>query len=329
MSKINSNRAIWLTWHYAARSRNMSKVLDIPILEYFNNKNALVRHSFSTIWTIYTLLKERPKVVFIQLSFMLLNIVALYKICTFGQTVIIADCHTKALRRKAKGPLSYIFWTIKKATFRLVDVSIVSNVGMEKDIKELHDNYFMIPDKIPEIKLEKNTNNEKYFVYISSFAIDELFDEIFEVAKQLPNDIKLYWTGKIPQNISIPKDKPSNLIFTDYISFDEYYKLIANASSILALTTEEDCLQSGAYEALAVETPMVITDSIALKAYFQNSAIYTGHTPEEIKEKLLSVLDSYDELLKNSKLLKNKRNKEYSDIIEKLIPEINILLSKK
>ena len=328
MSKINNERAVWITWHYAARSRNMSKVLDIPILEYFNNKNVLIRHSFSTLWTIFTLLKERPRVIFIQMSFMLLNIVAFYKILTFGKTIIVADCHTKALRRKARGPFSSIFWKIKKATFKLVYISIVSNVGMEKDIKELHDNYLMIPDKIPEIELLKNNTGEKYFVYVSSFAVDEPFDEIFEVAKQLPSDIKLYWTGRIPKNISIPKNKPSNLIFTDYISFDEYYKLIANASSILALTTEDDCLQSGAYEALAVETPMVITDSIALKAYFQNSAIYTGHSPKEITENLLSACDSHDELLKNSKSIKEKRNKEFNDIISKLISEINTNLEK-
>jgi len=329
MSKINNKRAVWITWHYAARSRNMSKVLDIPILEYFNNKNILIRHSFSTLWTIYTLLKERPKVVFIQMSFMLLNIVAFYKILTFGKTIIVADCHTKALRRKAKGSFSFIFWKIKKATFKLVDISIVSNVGMEKDIKELHDNYLMIPDKIPEIESFKNSNDEKYFVYVSSFAVDEPFEEIFEVAKQLPSDIKLYWTGRIPQNISIPKDKPSNLIFTDYISFEEYYKLISNASSILALTTEDDCLQSGAYEALAVQTPMVLTDSLALRAYFGNSALYSNHTPNEITEKLILTLSSREHLINYSQEVKKQRDNEFNIIIEKLISEINNTLNRK
>ena len=328
MNKIKSDKVVWLTWHYAARSRNMAKVLNIPILEYFNNKNALLRHSLSSLWTIWVLLKERPKVIFIQLSFMLLNIVAIYKIFTFGKTVIVADCHTKALRRKAKGPFNFIFWPIKKATFKLVNISIVSNVGMENDIKELHDNYFMIPDKIPEIKLEKNLNSENYFVYISSFAVDEPFDEIFEVAKLLPKEIKLYWTGRIPKRITIPKDKPENLIFTDYISFDEYYKLISNASSVLALTTEDDCLQSGAYEALAVETPMVISNSKALKTYFANSAVYTGHSPKEIANNLLQTLNSKKELIQNSRYIKEERNKEYNEIISKLISEINILINK-
>jgi len=328
MSKIKNKKVVWLSWHYAARSRSMAKVLDIPILEYFNNKNALIRHSLSTIWTIWVLLKKRPKVVFIQLSFMLLNIVALYKLLTFGRTIIVADCHTKALRRKAKGLLHYIFWPIKRATFNLVNISIVSNIGMEKDVKELHNNYLMIPDKIPEVDFTKNASEEKYFVYVSSFAVDEPFNEIFEVAKKIPNDIKLYWTGKIPKNISIPNDKPNNLIFTDYISFEEYYNLIANASAILALTTEEDCLQSGAYEALAVETPMVLTDSLALKTYFGKSALYSNHTPNGITEKLLSTLSDREYLLKNSQEVKNERDSEYNIIIAKLISEINNLLNR-
>jgi len=329
MNKIKSDKAVWLTWHFAARSRNMSKVLNIPILEYFNNKNAIIRHSFSTFWTIWKLIRIRPKVVFIQLSFMLLNIVALYKLFTFGKTVIIADCHTKALRRKAKGLFYYVFWPIKKATFKLVNISIVSNIGMEKDIKELHDNYLIIPDKIPEIEINKNIIREKYFVYVSSFAVDEPFDEIFEVANKLPDNIKLYWTGKIPANLSIPQNKPSNLIFTDYLSFEEYYNLIANASSILALTTEDDCLQSGAYEALGVQTPMVITDSDALKAYFGNSALYTEHSPEEITKNLLSTLELQDKLFDNSKAVKKLRDSEYNLIISELILKINTIIETK
>lgn len=327
MTKIKSKKAIWLTWHYAARSRNMAKELNIPVLEYFNNKNLISRHGLSSLWTIKTLLKEKPDVIFIQLSFMLLNIVAFYKLITFRNIVIVADCHTKALRRKAKGIFNFIFWPLKKLTFRLVDISIVSNIGMEKDIKQLHDNYFLIPDKIPELSIDKDENKKQnYFVYISSFAVDEPFDEIFKVAEILGNSHTIYWTGKIPANIQLPENIPENLKFTDYISFEEYYNLIANADAVLALTTEDDCLQSGAYEALAVKTPMVISNSKALQIYFGSSAIYTSHEPQEIAENLIKAKSSYSEMVVNSSEIKELRDLEFNSLISELIDEVNLKL---
>jgi glycosyltransferase involved in cell wall biosynthesis len=196
---------------------------------------------------------------------------------------------------------------------------------MEKDIKKVHSHYYFIPDKIPIVNSQKRNTEEKYFVYSSSFAIDEPFDEIFELVKLLPKEYKFYWTGKIPRNKKFPKEIPNNLIFTDYISFEKYYDLISNASAILALTTESDCLQSAAYEALAVETPMVISDTEALRNYFSNAAIYTKHDPHQIKEKLLEAANRKDELVENIRKIKKIRDEEFDEIINKLISEVNNL----
>jgi len=54
----------------------------------------------------------------------------------------------------------------------------------------------------------------------------------------------------------------------------EYYNLISNADCLLALTYEDDCLQSGAYEAFGIEVSRVISESKALRDYFGESAIY-------------------------------------------------------
>ena len=318
MSK-KKNKNIWITWHYAARSRNLTKELDLDIYELFLNKNIIVRHLFSPIWTLWVLLKVKPNVVYIQLSFMLLNVVSLYKIFRFNKVILIADCHTKALRRKAKGPLNYIFWPIKKATFKLVDLSIVSNDGMKKDIQELHNNFIILPDKIPENIVQKLPSKEyKYCVYISAFAIDEPFDEIFKVAELLSDELILFWTGKRPNSKPLPENVPDNLKFTGFISFEEYYDLIGNADCILALTTEQDCLQSGAYEALNVGIPMVISDSFALREYFVDSALYTDHKPESIANNILAAIEQSEELKKKIVKIKEQRDNEFNQKIKNI-----------
>lgn len=317
---FKGSKKVWITWHFATRSRNLAKELNLELFEYFENQSLLKRHLFSSFWTIKVLLKNRPKTIFIQLSFLLLVIVVVYKMMMLGKITIVTDCHTKALRRKAKGFSNILFWPIKKFTFGFVNLAIISNEGMIKDIEQLNENYTLLPDKIPIIKTEKNKNPsaEKYCVYISAFAVDEPFHEIFQVAEFLKNDFKLFWTGKIPNHYKIPDDMPSNIVFTGYISFDEYFNLISNANCILALTTEEDCLQSGAYEALSVDVPMVISDTKALREYFAESAIYTDHNPKNIAKNIVKAIENSDVLNKNIGEVKKKRNEEFGKKIEKL-----------
>ena len=314
------NKSVWITWHFATRSRNLAKYLDLELFEYFENDSLLKRHLYSSFWTLKVLIRNRPKVVFIQLSFLLLVIIAFYKMLMLGNVQIITDCHTKALRRKTKGKLGVIFWWVKKKTFSLVDLAIISNIGLKEEIEELNNNYIILPDKIPDESIDKRVSNyeNKYCVYVSSFAVDEPFEEIFEVAKLLPEDLKLFWTGKKPENLKLPDSIPGNIEFTGYITFEEYFNLIGNASCIIGLTTEEDCLQSGAYEALNVEVPMVLTDSKALRSYFSDSAIYTNHDPKNIAVKILEAIDKSEELKTNILHVKELRNKEFQDKIAEI-----------
>jgi len=316
---MNQKNRIWITWHYSARSRNLAKYLDLPIFEIFIVNNIFLRHFKSSLWSVWVLITKRPKIIFLQLSFLLLLICAIYKIFSIGKVKIIADCHTKALRRKARGPFNKIFWPIKRFSFRKVILSVISNAGMISDIEELHKEYILLPDKIPEIDFEKNVNkNRANCVYVSSFAVDEPVDEIFELAKILNSKLDIYWTGKVAQSKIKNKTLPDNLKLTGYISFNEYYNLIGNADCILALTNEPDCLQSGAYEALSVETPMVISDSIALRNYFQNSALYTNHDPEDIADKILYAIENQKKLIQEKIKLKELRNDEFKTLIKKL-----------
>ena len=316
---MKQNNRIWITWHYSARSRNLAKYLNLQIFEIFIVKNAFLRHFISSWWTIWILFRKRPNVIFIQLSFLLLLICALYKIFRFGKVKIVADCHTKALRRKAKGPINKIFWTLKRFSFSKVNLSVVSNAGMISDIEKLHSNYILLPDKIPEIDFEENVNKKRtYCVYVSSFAVDEPVDEIFEVAKLLQKNLDFYWTGKVDESKIKNKSIPDSLKLTGYLDFDDYYNLIGNADCILALTTEHDCLQSGAYEALSVEVPMVISDSEALRDYFKSSAVYTKHNPEDITGNILHAIENKEKLILEEKKLKELRNDEFKILIQEL-----------
>jgi hypothetical protein len=278
---------IWITWHFQARSRNLAKVLNLEIKEYFQNKNVLIRHLFSSIWTIKILVKNKPSVIFIQYSYLLLLLLYVYKILKRRNLILVVDCHTKALRRKATGIFNYIFWPLKKLSFEAADLSIISNEGLAKDIKKLHNNFIILPDMIPQIESinSKSSFRGDYCVYISSFAVDEPF--------------------------------------ADYLKVDEYYNLIGNAKCLIALTTEEDCLQSGAYEAISVEVPVVISDTYSLKQFFGSAAVYTNNDSNSIYNAILNAINMKEILRSEMQKLKVRRNVEFEQKIEKILKFVN------
>ena len=104
-----------------------------------------------------------------------------------------------------------------------------------------------------------------------------------------------------------------------FVLFDEYYNLIANANCLLALTNEDDCLQSGAYEALAVETPKVISDTNALRKYFSSSAVYSSHIPAEIKSNILYTVENNEYFRNEIRKIKIKRKKEFEQNVKNLV----------
>jgi len=315
-------KCIWITWHQQARSKNLARLLQVQLYEKQINGGFLKRHAGSFLWTWRVLIKERPQVIYIQLSFLLLIAVYLYKKLSLNDIYFVADCHTKALRRSMKNEnmTGKFLRMLKISCFKAVDLSIISNAEMIDDIEELHQNYIILPDQIPEVAqldgLPEADNN--YVVMVCSFAVDEPYREMIKAAGYLPDDLTVYMTGNCPEGAIQQNNIPDNLHFTGYISFDKYYRLIAHAQCIVGLTTEKGCLQSCAYEGLAVETPMVLSETEALKNYFENAAIYTSHHAASIAMVIKKAINQKKKLIENIKSVKGRRKVQFDKQLHKV-----------
>ncbi|MCK5662863.1 MAG: hypothetical protein KAI17_05220, partial [Thiotrichaceae bacterium] len=262
--------------------------------------------------------------VYLQYSFLLLVVIAGYKKLAPYPVHIICDCHTKALRRSVNGRIGRVFWWIKKKSFQSASISIVSNIEMEPDIKKLTDRYCTLPDKIPDVKASAPGNiTETYCVFVCSYAIDEPLDDVIAAAKKLDGSIKIYCTGKIPGDQKHLRGNPyKNIFFTDYLTQEEYNNLISNADCILALTSEEGCLQCAGYEALSAEVPMVLSNTTALKTYFEDAAIYVNHSALDIEKGVGQAVNDRAELLSKMSRIKKIREHEYASALNNLINSI-------
>ncbi len=318
------SKEIWIAWHVSQRSRNLARELGLPIFEKMIENNTFNRHFLSSLWTIYTLVKERPNKVYLQYSFLLLVVVSGYKKLSLYPVHIICDCHTKALRRSVNGRIGKLFWWMKKKSFESVNFCIVSNIEMEPDIKKLTDSYCVLQDKIPDVKPRASRKiSETHCVFVCSYAVDEPLDDVIAAANNLDASIKIYCTGKIPDDLKHLKDNPyKNIIFTDYLSQEEYYNLIFNTDCILALTSEEGCLQCAGYEALSAEVPMVLSSTTALKTYFEDAAIYVNHNAQDLESGIRQAVNNRTKLLRKMSQIKKIRELEYASELNTFVNSI-------
>ena len=326
MQKNSEPNGFWMTWHFSRRSRNLSEALDLPIYEHTFEGGILKRHLGNALFSIVSIVIHRPRIVYLQYSYLLLIVVILYKLFLRGKVVVVCDCHTKALRRRPSGKLGQLFWGVKSWSFKYADLSIVSNEGMVPDIELLTKDFLILPDKIPQFPEDDQRELEdNSCVYINSFAVDEPHQEVLIAARGLKESVRLFFTGKVQNYFTETQNIPPNVHLTGFLPDNEYFQLLKDSGCVLALTREEDCLQSGAYEALAIGTPMVLSDTRALRDYFGSAAIYVKNEALEIRRGIERALNEKERLRVEGVRVREFRNRQFTVKLKNLTNTVHNL----
>ena len=150
---------------------------------------------------------------------------------------------------------------------------------------------------------------------ISSFAYDEPLQIVFDAASQLP-DVYFYITGdKKNADEDLLIKKPDNVIITGFLDYDTYVDLLRKVDVIMDLTTENTSMVAGAYEAVALEQPLILTNWIPLKRYFNKGTIYIDNSSDDIRKAVMVARTRKEELSKEMHQLKIERTKEWKEKI--------------
>ncbi len=115
-------------------------------------------------------------------------------------------------------------------------------------------------------------------------------------------------------NRRLPADVrlPPNLHPTGFLSEQRYEELLRDADVVIDLTRMENCLVCGAYEAVAVERPLVTSDTRALRTYFNRGTVYTAHTAQSLATAIGYALRERLRLAAEMKVLKLELAREWA-----------------
>ncbi len=107
-----------------------------------------------------------------------------------------------------------------------------------------------------------------------------------------------------------------------FLPEDEFVALLAGSDLIVDLTTRDDCLVCGAYEAVALEVPMVLSDTPALRDYFTSGRIFSSNDAAGIREGILTARRDHARLQREVAELKESLLGPWNRNFERLLAEL-------
>jgi hypothetical protein len=210
-----------------------------------------------------------------------------------GRVTLIADIHTKALRREGPRLLRPLIIALKRWALSSCAATVVTN---ENNARYAEGRLGVIPyilsDPLPSVPLDATCPPavSADVVVICSFAVDEPLSLIREVAQRLlAQRLSVAITGDAALlNETARRDLQKVARLTGFLPDVEYWRLLNESRCIVVLSTEPACLPCGAYEAIALgRRPVLARDEHAAHV-FGNYAAYTGLDPDELEQTILA-----------------------------------------
>lgn len=322
---------IWITWENQRRNRSISKELNINLYELSEIdkiRNIVKKYITGLGKTLKIIRENKPKVIVTQNPSIILSIFSVLYCKIFG-LISIVDAHNSGLFPK-EGQ-SKIMMIFSHAIQKFTDLTIVTNKNLKQHVKNNGGRAFVLQDPVPEIpKTSREVLGSGFnCLFICSFADDEPYQNVIEAAKMLPSEIHIYITGNFKKRKINHSDVPENITFLGYLSEQKYIAMLNSVNVTIDLTEREDCLVCGAYESVATEKPMILSDTKALRDYFYKGAIFTANSPKSIKKSILNAKNEFEKLSKEILELKNELPIQWQIKKKKLLRIMNSLIYKQ
>jgi glycosyltransferase involved in cell wall biosynthesis len=300
--------AIWISWNTHRRSSGLCAAWDLPlqVVPYARGR-ALHRLRWfeQACRTLALLWRTRPEILFVQNPSLVLTTLALSSRRVFGYTLVV-DAHNEGVRPFARrGRL--VQWLTRRL-LKGADATIVTNAALAKDVIAAGGRALVLPDGLPAVDLPAkslpSTEEEAPLVaVISSFMADEPIPAILTAAAKNPG-VRFAFTGdarRFRRDLVLP----DNVQFTGYLAERAFWRLLAEADVILDLSLKPDCLVCGAYEALALAKPMVLSNNAPTRELFGPVACLTNNEPADIARAVREAVERRDTLATNARALRD------------------------
>jgi glycosyltransferase involved in cell wall biosynthesis len=239
----------------------------------------------------------------VQSPSLVLATLAVFGRSVFGYSLVV-DAHNEAVRPFDR-PYAPIRW-ITRRLLKAADVTIVTNDALASDVQAAGGYPVVLADRLPEVPAMRATPGVEApdVAVIATYRRDEPIDAIMAAAETMP-DVRFAFSGPAARYRKSSAGLPSNVRLTGYLDEPEFWNLLSSATVICDLTLKPDCLVCGAYEALALAKPMVLSESPVNRQVFGPAAVFTDNSPEDISTAFRTALDERERLTAGARELRS------------------------
>ncbi len=274
--KSPRTQVLALTWEHHRRMRELCEWLGLPLLVLTTPHRALRRYLTLSLQTLRVLRRERPRTVFIQNPSLILATLVLAARPFLGRYRVVVDAHNEAVT-----PFTYARWPITwlaRRALRQADATVVTNAALAEIVRTQGGRPLVLPDRLPSTPVQPQPtplDESLRVMVIATYAADEPIDEIIEAARTLGPGFQFAFTGN-PAKLAaeLRAALPQNVRLTGFLPEHDYWQLMADSHVALDLTLKPNCLVCGAYEALALRKPMVLSGNPASRDLFGRVALF-------------------------------------------------------
>jgi len=299
---------LWIAWERHRRTLELCRFLHTePVLLTCDLPRA-VKHPYLLLRSGWILVRKRPRTLVVQNPSIALTLLACLLRGAIGYKLIV-DTHNAGIQPENPwlARLAFLYRYFQ----RQADLTIVTSGQLAEVVKEHGGTPLVLPDKLPEVARlwKRNLEGIQNIVCICTFGQDEPYAEVIRAASLVPETFRIYVTGdcrKLGQPLAAEARGCKQIVFTGYLEDEEYWNLLYSCDLAVDLTKRDACLVCGAYEAVAVGTPLLLSDHGALREYFWKGALFTSNRPEDIAVSMEMAFGNLERLRREVEELKGE-----------------------
>lgn len=300
-------RSIWISWEDHRRSRELAAHFGAALHTLTSDRARLFRYPVLLVRTFALIVREKPTTLFCQNPSIFLAWLAALLRPVFGYQLVVDRHSNFAQQRRSSRELKWmLFHSVSDFSIRNAALTIVTNDTLARHVSDLGGHPYVLTDKLPTMNAgpSASSTGKHAVVVVNTFSPDEPLAEIFAAASALGQDYQFYVTGsraRFERFFSL--DIPENVELTGFLPEQDYVDLLAGVDAVMVLTLSDNVLNCGAYEAVSLGKPMILSDTAVIREYFSAGAVYVKPDPQSIAGGITQLFENLDEYAEETRNL--------------------------
>jgi glycosyltransferase involved in cell wall biosynthesis len=221
--------------------------------------------------------------------------------CRLRGRPYVVDCHTDAFHSRR--------WrwarAIHKKLLRQARLVLLHTEAARGLVAEWGAESILLPDDLPDPMLAEAMPRRPLAVLVAGGLDDsEPVRETIGAAAAL-RELEVRVTGDPARVPAALRDQAApNVVLTGYLAYPKFLGEMRAAAVVAALSNDPQVMNRAAFEAVALERPLVLSDHDGLRKRFGKAALFTANEPEAIAATIRAALARQKELEARSHALR-------------------------